>query len=262
MEKQRGTAMPGAPALGVRVSLAELVERLGAHPSTALALDLERAPDRPRWLVAARILAERAPEPAALEGFRRLDAVLGAAPGALRRAAPERIAEILEGAGLRRAQGLARGLWRAADALCGPGGDLETRAAESLDLGDLGGRVAALAPGFGTATVLRFLRPLRDTWSAAREVPLSEAARAAAVHLGLLAEGEDAEGEPALLRRACAELAPDLRWIDVEAALERLGARACRAARGARCPLGAACPLRAAADGPAEAALPGLGPLD
>jgi hypothetical protein len=90
--------------------------------------------------------------------------------------------------------------------------------------------------------VLRFLRPLRDTWTAARETPLAEPARAAAVHLGLLGASEDLEGEPAALRAACARWLPDLSAVDVEAALERLGAAACRAERVARCPLGTDCP--------------------
>jgi hypothetical protein len=92
--------------------------------------------------------------------------------------------------------------------------------------------------------VARFLRPLRERWPAAREVPLSPAARAAALHLGLLREGEDEEGEPGALRAAL------LRWpeapalADAEAALARLGERACLRGRTARCPLGADCPAK------------------
>src|SRR6185436_18680127 len=121
-------------------------------------------------------------------------------------------------------------------------GDLDALAARCDGLDELGSRIAALAPGFGAATVLRFLRPLRDAWSAARETPLAEPARAAAVHLGLLGESEDLEGEPAALFAACARDVPELLAIDVEAALERLGAAACRRNQAARCPLGADCP--------------------
>jgi len=221
-----------------------VLERLGGHPSAVLDLDLERAPDRARWLVAARLLSERVPEERALAAFRALDAAVGTGPDALAAAAPASVATALETAGLRRAEAAARTLSRAAAALRGPEGDLEERARDALDLAELGARVAALAPGLGTATVLRFLRPLRDVWSAARETPLAASAGAAAAHLGLRDDGDDLEGEPAALRAACAELAPGAAWNDLEAALERLGAGACRAGRTARCPLGAACPAR------------------
>ena len=121
-------------------------------------------------------------------------------------------------------------LCRAAASLCDRHrGDLDALAARCDGLEELGSRLAALAPGLGTATVLRFLRPLRDAWTAARETPLAEPARAAAVHVGLLGASEDLEGEPAALRAACARWLPDLSPVDVEAALERLGALACRA---------------------------------
>ena len=109
---------------------------------------------------------------------------------------------------------------------------------------DLAARLARLAPGVGTATVTRFLRPLRDRWPAAREIPLSAAARAAAVHLSLLREGEDEEGEPGALRSALLREADAPVLADVEAALGRLGERSCLRQRPARCPLGQACPAQ------------------
>jgi len=237
--------MPPSPS-ALPLLLDEALERLGGHPCAALGLDPERPADRARWLLAARLLSERAPEETALRAFRRLDAEVGSDPGALAAAGPGPVAAALEGAGLRRADSAAGGLCRIAAALRDPAGDLEGLAAEALDTNDLGARIAALAPGLGAATVLRFLRPLRDVWGAARETPLAPTATAAAAHLGL--GGADAEGEPAALRARCAELAPGRAWTDVEAALERLGARACRAGRTGRCPLGDACPARAAAE--------------
>jgi len=121
-------------------------------------------------------------------------------------------------------------------------------AADALDLADLGGRLVRLAPGFGSATALRFLRPLRGILRAAAETPLDRPSRAAAIHLGWSNEGEDEEGAPGSL---AAELqrqddAPDL--ADVEAALSRLGARACLRGRVRACPLGDACPARQTPD--------------
>ena len=219
------------------------VEKLGSHPALRAGLDLSAPGDRVRWLVLARLLSERVGEEVALAAFARLAADPGAAPALLVAAGPARVAAALAAAGLPRAERVAPVLCRAAAALCDRhGGDLDAIARESDGLEALGGALAALAPGLGTATVLRFLRPLRDAWPAAREAPLAETARAAAFHLGLLGASEDLEGEPAALRAACAQSVPDLSPIDVEAALERLGAAACRAQRTARCPLGADCP--------------------
>jgi hypothetical protein len=123
-------------------------------------------------------------------------------------------------------------------------GTLAALAAESDGLEALGGRLAGLAPGFGRAAVVRFLEPLRDHWIAAADLPLAPAARSAAVHLGWIEEWEDTDGAPGALRRALeAETgAPPL--ADVEAALTRLGQRACLRERTARCPLRDACPRR------------------
>jgi hypothetical protein len=219
------------------------VAQLGPHPSRRAGLDLARAEDRASWLVLARLLSEHAREEIALAAFARLAAEPGAAPDRLAAADPARVAAALDAAGLPRAAIVAPVLCRTAASLCERyRGDLEALAARSDGLESLGSGLAALAPGLGAATVLRFLRPLRDAWPAARETPLAETARAAAIHLGLLGASEDLEGEPGALRAACARAAPELTAIDVEAALERLGAAACRRGLTARCPLGEACP--------------------
>jgi hypothetical protein len=219
------------------------VAELGPHPSGRAGLDLAQPDDRARWLVLARLLSERIDEDVARSAFARLDADPGATPDRLADAGPVRVAAALAAAELPRAEAVAPVLCRAAAALCdGYRGDLDALAAQCDGLDELGARIAALAPGIGTATVLRFLRPLRDVWSAARDTPLAEPARAAAVHLGLLGASEDLEGEPGALRAACARALPDLAPVDVEAALERLGAAACRRNQTARCPLGVDCP--------------------
>jgi hypothetical protein len=140
----------------------------------------------------------------------------------------------------------ARMIWRASDSLVKHyGGSLDALVNQSDQLEDLAARLASLAPGIGAARVARFLRPLRDHWPAACEIPLQPAARAAAQHLGLLRDGEDEEGEPGALRAALRRDPASPTLADAEYALERLGARACRRNRVAQCPLGQSCPGRA-----------------
>jgi endonuclease III len=218
---------------------------LGGHPARALDLDLATVGDRARWLCAARLASERDAESKVHAAFHALEAAIGADPASLAAADPERVAVALADAGLRRFEPLAHGICRAARALTERhDGDLEGLAAGCDGLEELGGALASLAPGFGRATVLRFLRPLRETWSAARETPLAEPARAAARHLGLIGDGDDFAGEPATLRAVLAARAPGIAFDDAEAALERLGALSCRTGRTARCPLRDACPAR------------------
>jgi endonuclease III len=226
---------------------AAVVERLGGHPAGDLGLDLEDAADRTRWLMAACLLAERVGEDAARDAWRRLAAQGLDAPERLAASGPVAVEAALAGGRLPRPEVTARKLVRVARTLAARhGGRIDALADEALDFPDLAGRVARLAPGVGAATVLRFLAPLRDRWAAARETPLAAAARAAAVCLGVLAEGQDEEGEPGALRAALrdAEAEGGPMPADVEAALERLGRRACQRRRSARCPLGERCPAR------------------
>jgi hypothetical protein len=229
-----------------RLRIRALLDRVGGHPARALGLDLDHPSDRTRWFVAACLLAGRAGEKRALAAFRALDRAQSASLDQLDGADPQRLCAALEDAQLPRPEAVAGRLKRAARRLAeAHGGSLEALAADADDLEDLGSRLAGLASGVGAATVLRFLRPLRDRWPAAREVPLAPAARAAAQHLGLLGAGEDAAGEPAALRAALRGSGDPVALADLEAALERLGARACLRDRPERCPLGEACPARA-----------------
>lgn len=171
----------------------------------------------------AACLLAGAPENAACAAFRALAAAGLDAPPALAAAQPDPVARILERAKLPRAPQRAAALVRSCRGLVEDyGGSPAKLAAAAEGLDDLGARLAGLARGIGAATVLGFLRPLRGLWPAAADLPLSPAAEAAAEHLGLAWNGDP----------------------DVEAALERLGRRACLRGRPERCPLGEACPAR------------------
>ena len=233
--------------------VAALPERLGAHPARALGLDLGAPEGVARWFVAACLLAGRGAEAQALEAFRELERCGLARIDRLSAADAVQICAALERAGYRQSEAVAGRLVRAAASLAeAHGGSLEALAAGADGLEVLGADLARLASGVGGATILRFLRPLRGLWPSARDVPLTAPARAAAVHLGLLREGQDLEGEPGALRAALRELGDPLDLADLEAALERLGARACLRNRPERCPLAEACPARAAQPPPAD----------
>jgi hypothetical protein len=230
------------------------VDRLGPHPATTVGLgpDPEDDGELTAWWMLACLLDTRRPgDEAALAAYRTFEARDALDPESWASTGPELLTAWLEEAGHPRAEAVAAVLWRGGRALVEHhGGSLVRLARECDDLEQLGGRLAALAPGFGRGAVARFLQPLRGAWAAAAELPLDPAARAAAVHLGWLDEGEDEESGPGTLLTRLAHmdesgLAPDdpqPRWVDVEAALGRLGRRACLRERVGRCPLGPACP--------------------
>ena len=223
----------------------ELVERLGPHPAASLGIDPCDEEGAGRWFIAACLLAGRAEASAATDAYRALARDGLSSPREIAKADPTRIARWLAGAGYPKPDTAAQKLGRASAALVERwGGSLVAVAAGADDLGDLGARIAGLAPGVGPATVAFFLRPLREAWTAAREIPLSPAARAAALHVGLLREGEDEEGEPGALRAALAAQPDAPSLSDAETALERLGRRACLRERVRSCPLGDDCPAR------------------
>jgi len=223
----------------------DLVARFGGHPAGRLGIDLEASDGPGRWLVAACLYGGRVDPDLALAAARALDAAGLADPKSVAAERPEALEALLLGVGYPAPEGTARRLWRVCDSLATHhGGSLDSLAAQSEQLEDLAGRLARLAPGFGAASVAQFLRPLRDRWVQAREIPLHPAARAAAVHLGLLTEGEDTEGEPGALRAALREDPAQPSLADVEFALTRIGTLACSKNRTARCPLGDACPRR------------------
>lgn len=225
---------------------ARLVDRLGGHPVGALGIEpADGDAALLRWWVLALLLSSRRDASRAAAGYAALAEAGLLDLAALAAASPEAVAAYLETAGARDPKPPAARLVGSVRTLVERhGGSFERLARSCGSLEEIGARLAQLGRGIGAGTVARFLRPLRELWPAAAELPLSPAARAAACHVGLLTEGEDEEGEPAVLRRVLADApgAPALR--DVEAALERLGSVACLRERPERCRLAEECPAR------------------
>jgi endonuclease III len=234
------SATPRTPSAGGLVGL------LGGHPLAGLAIEpADGDAELLRWWVAALLLSSRRDAARAEAAFGALCEAGLVELEALGAATAETVAPHLETAGARDPMSPATRLVRSARSLAeNHRGSLEALARGCTTLEELGEHLARLSPGIGSGTVVRFLRPLRDLWSAAREIPLTPAARAAAIHLGWIGESEDQEGEPGALRAFLAREAQAPRLRDVEAALERLGRAACLRERPDRCPLEAACPLR------------------
>jgi endonuclease III len=223
----------------------EIVERFGGHPARALGLDLDTEDGRAGWLVAAALGSGRSDPAASADAYRALVAADLGRPEALAGQTTERVAGLLGAAGVRNALGGAALLLRMSRTLAERHrGSLEGLAGEAGDLAELGTALVRLAPGFGRAGALHFLRPLRSQWPAARETPLDPAALAAARHLGWIAADADEEGEPGALAAALAARPDPPPLWDVEAALACLGRAACRRERPDRCPLEALCPRR------------------
>jgi hypothetical protein len=249
----------------------EVIARFGGHSAGDLGIDLDDDTQLGRWLVAVCLAGSRLDDALWERSFAELDRAKlgdpvaiasrsGAGNGSVSGVDPDssapdgagRVAAELE-AVLRTVkhpdpERVAWKLVRVSAALVEQyEGSLENLAQSADSLEELGGRLAALASGFGTASVTRFLRPLRDRWVEASELPLHPAARAAAVHLGWISDEEDFEGVPSALLAAGATgdgaPFPPVQLRDLEAALERLGSW-CRRNRTKTCPLGDECPAR------------------
>jgi hypothetical protein len=235
----------------------DIVARFGGHTAAAFGIDLDDEAQLGRWLIAVCLTGARVDEERWQRAFAQLDRAGLADPDAianppgfqsLESPAPNTasVGVALEGALLEAehpdAEPVARKLIRVSIALAEHyAGSLDRLASSADNLNELGGRLAALAPGFGAASVTRFLRPLRDRWAVANELPLHATAHAAAIHLGLVLDGDDPDHAPGTLRTAIA--APPPAFRDVEAALERLGVW-CRRNRIKTCPLADSCPAR------------------
>ena len=234
--------------MDVEIGFSGIIEALGRHPVAALALDLDADSGLGSWLIVACLLSGRIEPARALRAAERLGERGLDATDRLAKTDPADLLPTLVEARYPAPEKAAARLVRIARGVEDCGGSLAAIARESDGLDELGGRLARLSPGLGAATVSLFLRPLRDVWSAAAEIPLHPAARAAAVHLGFIAEGEDEEGAPGALLAAHRETANPPPFTDVEWALEQLGRKSCARERPEKCPLKNRCPARSLPD--------------
>ncbi len=230
--------------------IARLLDRLGGHLSHKLEIDLSAEDDRSleSWLIVACLCSARMDEEKIEHIFRALRAAHCSNLQEITSCNITDITQTLARADCKNPEREAAKFKRAANALdLHYRGSLSRLAREAEGIEDLVGRIAALAPGIGVATALQFLRPLRDTWRLADEIPLHAATRAAAIHLQLLRKDEDAEGAPSILRAklyAANEVnAQTITFADFEAALLRLGERACTRKKVANCPMQEVCPV-------------------
>lgn len=247
----------------------ELCEALGRHPITDLILPggnpggatplpsaeprAEAAPlddsDLDRWLVICCLMGSALDASQLAASAKALETAGLATPGAIAKTGGAALELALAAAQHPKAEASADLLARVTATLEERyGGSVAALGREADDLEDLAGRLLGLASGFGRAAVLRLLRPLRDVWPLADEVPLDPRARAAGLHLGWIQGSEDEEGAPGALRRRLRAFEVEARsptqFCDIEAALERLGRASCLRERSERCPLGSRCPQR------------------
>jgi hypothetical protein len=224
-----------------RIQALDLVERLGGHPARHVGLDPTDDGDGFGWLLLALLLAATRREERAAAAWRAMD-VRGWARSAHALAAAEvdEVAQILEGAELSHPQRVAPRLVRTAAALIEHHEASLAGLAAADSLEELSLTLSRLAPGIGAATVRRFLAPLRGRWPIVADLPPARTTVAASVHLGWI--DRDAPPEDAIA--ALARHATGTQPADLEAALERLGGRACLRERPDRCPLAATCPAR------------------
>lgn len=179
---------------GVADEAAELARGLVAARgcySSELGIDVTAGDDEvERWFLAATLFGNRIAAAVAMQTFRVLDHAGIRTVADAGRATWDELVELLDAGGYARydfrtasrLQGLARALedhyqGRVSELARSTGSSAEVEAA--LDA----------LPGWGPVTVRLFLRELRGVWPTA-DPPLDERARWAAVHLGLLADGE------------------------------------------------------------------------
>jgi hypothetical protein len=218
---------------------------LGGRFSTELGIDVDAGPDQvERWALAATLFGARI---SAAVAERTYKVLAGAGVRTLRDAgscAQDKLIALLDEGGYARYDfSTAKKLQQLAAVLRERSGGrvwLLARGTASFD--ELAARLEQL-PGWGRVTVALFLRELRGVLPHA-DPPLDARAREAAIHLGLLGEGPEAE-DLSMLRRQAHGAGMDLR--DLEAALIRLALAHRRTMPG--CPGGPSCAVLARVDG-------------
>lgn len=222
-------------AAGQAFAPADLVKRLGGRFARALGIELgaDDPVERSKWLLAAVLYGAPIPEPLATRTWGEFARRGIVTPQRIAATGWDGLVAILDAGGyVRYDYKTATKLLQLSDALLRDyGGDVDALHVAADSPRDLENRLKALAKGIGDTTVGIFLRELRGVWKLA-DPPLSPLAQEAAVRLGYLPAGLDADVALARLRtrwRRGGEAKED--FAEFEAALVRAGLRQRREAR-------------------------------
>jgi endonuclease III len=224
--------------------MAALLGKVPGSFSRELGIEVAQGPiERQKWFLAAILFGARISGSLAARTYRVFAREGVVTPAAILETGWEGLVALLDAGGYARYDfKTATKLLTIMETLTRDyGGDLERLAACARDPADLEGRLIALGKGVGPATVNIFLRELRGVWPLAQPA-LSPLARLAAEHLNLLPPGlHPSAALEELIRRWQAGPVPGASFVDLEAALVRLGRDYCRKVRPRPCPMGQVC---------------------
>ncbi len=225
----------------------ELLSRVKGRFSAELDIRVETGPEeRQKWFLAAILFGARISGQIAARTYRVFAAHGIISPEAILAQGWDNLVTLLDEGGYTRYDyKTATKLLKVMASLQEQyGGKLERLAEISKDYDDLERRLRALAPGLGPATVNIFLRELRGIWPLATP-PLSPLAHLAAEHLTLLPPGLDGVAAlKTLTAQWSAQPVGGHDFVDLEAALVRLGRDYCRKPNCQACPMGNYCGRR------------------
>lgn len=206
--------------------IAEVLVRFGGRFAAELGIDLRSGPEaRQQWFLAAIFYGARISGNLAARTYRVFAARQIYTPESILAQGWDNLVVLLDEGGYTRYDfKTATKLLKAMETLQEQyQGSLERLHEVSRDYEDLEGRLRALAPGIGPATVNIFLRELRGIWAKATPA-LSSLAQQAAEHLGLLEPGLSPEEALKTLESQWQTRRPKgYDFADLEAALVRQG---------------------------------------
>lgn len=221
--------------------VASLLQSMGGAFSRELGIDLSSGSrlEVSRWFLAAKLFGARISSSIAARAYREFERRGVVLPEHILDTGWDGLVEILDAGGYVRYDfsTATKLLSIMKDLQEQYGGDLNNLHEQARNEKDLEDRLKGLGKGIGDVTVNIFLRELRTVWPKARPA-LCVTARMAAVHLGLMKEGESL----VTLERIWAEnRIRGLDFRDFQAALVRLGKDYCKKGRHELCPFRNVC---------------------
>jgi endonuclease III len=227
--------------------LSQVLARLPGRFATELGIDVQAGPEeRQKWFLAAILYGARISGNLAARTYRVFRDKGVYTPEAILEQGWDNLVVLLDAGGYARYDfKTATKLLKVMNTLKEQyHGSLERLHEVAADGPDLEKRLQDLAPGIGPATANIFLRELRGVWAKANP-PLSPLAQLAGEHLGLVPPGLS-PGEALAALEAEWRRQPTLPhdFVDLEAALVRLGRDHCRKPPGPPCPMADNCGRR------------------